>query len=448
MGLLSSLNREQKEAVGLLQIGTFLEYFDLMLYIHMAVVLNETFFPKTDPHTASLLAAFTFCITFVFRPIGALIFGWIGDHIGRKITIVISTIMMSVSCIVMANLPTYAQIGISAAWIMTFCRIAQGMSSIGEIYGGQIYLAESVKRPASYPTVAFLVVAAEIGGMVALGVATLATSYSLNWRAAFWVGAVIAIVGAVARTRLRETPDFLKLADQRRREVVAELNREERSESSVKVLQQIRPAWKQHVSFKTLLSFFFILCGYPLIFYLSFMYFNPVLRDNFGYSPADIIWHNLFLAIIGATSYIFWVILSTRIHPIKIIKIRALFFLCFMIALPLLITTTPTLGGIFFIQALALIIPLDGTPAEAVFIYHLPLYRRFTYATFLNTLARALMYIIISFGLIYLGDYFGTFGIWFITLPLTVAFLYGVLHFEGLERKLGIYPNLSLKEPQ
>ncbi len=142
----------------------------------MAVVLNETFFPKTDPHTASLLAAFTFCITFVFRPIGALVFGWMGDHIGRKATIVMTTVIMSISCIVMANLPTYAQIGISAAWIMTFCRMAQGMSSMGEIFGGQIYLAESIRRPVSYPAVAFLIVAAEVGAMAALGIATLATS--------------------------------------------------------------------------------------------------------------------------------------------------------------------------------------------------------------------------------------------------------------------------------
>ena len=63
-----SLAREQKEAVGLLSIGTFLEYFDLMLYVHMAVLLNELFFPKTDPFTASLLSAFAFCSVFVLCP--------------------------------------------------------------------------------------------------------------------------------------------------------------------------------------------------------------------------------------------------------------------------------------------------------------------------------------------------------------------------------------------
>lgn len=107
MGILSNLKRDQKEAIGLLQIRTFLEYFDLMLYVHMAILLNELFFPKTDPHTAALLSAFAFCSTYVLRPIGALIFGYLGDNIGRKATVIITTTMMSVSCIIMATLPTY-----------------------------------------------------------------------------------------------------------------------------------------------------------------------------------------------------------------------------------------------------------------------------------------------------------------------------------------------------
>jgi MFS family permease len=71
----TNLTRKQKEAVWLLSIGTFLEYFDLMLYVHMAVVLNELFFPKYAPHAAQLLLAFTFCATYLLRPIGGLVFG-------------------------------------------------------------------------------------------------------------------------------------------------------------------------------------------------------------------------------------------------------------------------------------------------------------------------------------------------------------------------------------
>lgn len=111
-----TLNREQREATVLLSLGTFFEYFDLMLYVHMGVLLNELFFPKTDPHTAVLLSTFAFCTTFVFRPLGALIFGYFGDHIGRKSTVIITTMLMAISCIIMANLPTYSQIGVTAAW--------------------------------------------------------------------------------------------------------------------------------------------------------------------------------------------------------------------------------------------------------------------------------------------------------------------------------------------
>src|SRR5271166_1263690 len=114
MGIFSSLQREQRQAIGLLSIGTFLEYFDLFLYAHMAVVLNELFFPKADTHSQALLSAFAFSSAFVFRPIGALLFGYIGDTYGRKTTIMITTFMMSVTCVIMANAPTYAQVGITA----------------------------------------------------------------------------------------------------------------------------------------------------------------------------------------------------------------------------------------------------------------------------------------------------------------------------------------------
>ncbi len=205
----TSLTREQKEAVGLLSIGTFLEYFDLMLYVHLAVLLNELFFPKYESFAASMLTAFAFCSTFIFRPIGALIFGYIGDRAGRKATVIITTIMMAISCVIMANVPTYAQIGITASIIITVCRVLQGMSSVGELVGAELYLTETIKPPIQYPTVAFVAVASVIGTTAALGVASLVTSYGLNWRLAFWIGAIIALVGGVSRTTLRETPDFV-----------------------------------------------------------------------------------------------------------------------------------------------------------------------------------------------------------------------------------------------
>ncbi|KJV80633.1 putative mFS type sugar transporter [Rickettsia hoogstraalii str. RCCE3] len=69
-----SLNLEQKKAIGILSTGTFLEYFDLMLYVHMTVLLNKLFFPQTDVFTSSLFTALAFCSTYILRPLGALIF--------------------------------------------------------------------------------------------------------------------------------------------------------------------------------------------------------------------------------------------------------------------------------------------------------------------------------------------------------------------------------------
>lgn len=191
------LTREQKEAVGLLSISTFLEYFDLMLYIHMAVILNELFFPKYDPYAAQLLSAFAFCTTYLLRPIGALIFGWIGDTIGRKVTVIITTFMMAFSCIIIASLPTYAEICITAAVIVSICRIIQGMTSMGEIIGAELYLTETIKRPQQYMSVALISFFAVLGATFALGVAFISTSYNFNWRYAFWFGALVALVGLV-----------------------------------------------------------------------------------------------------------------------------------------------------------------------------------------------------------------------------------------------------------
>ncbi len=240
MSIFQSLNREQKEAIGLLQIGTFLEYFDLMLYIHMAVLLNDLFFPKADLHTASLLAAIAFCSTYVLRPFGALLFGYIGDNVGRKTTVILTTTMMAISCMIMANLPTYAEIGISAAWIVTICRMIQGLSSLGEIMGAEIYVTEITKPPYQYPAVSFISVASTVGSVSAVGVAALTTHFGFNWRVAFWIGACIAIVGSVARTRLRETPEFLQS-----KKIRKEYLRQNTHKGKKVFKEKAQPSWKE-----------------------------------------------------------------------------------------------------------------------------------------------------------------------------------------------------------
>lgn len=417
MSLLLKLDREQKEAVGLLQVGTFLEYFDLMLYVHMAVILNEIFFPKTDPHTAALLSAFAFCSTYVLRPLGALIFGYLGDNIGRKSTVIITTTMMSISCIIMATLPTYAQIGITAAWAVTICRVIQGISSMGEIIGAEIYLTEITKPPLSYPIVSLIGCSSRLGTMVALGVVTMVLTFGIEWRIAFWIGAAIAVVGSVARTRLRETPEFLKIKHLRknaRREV------------------------EQH-PFKTKVAYFVISSAPPACLYFSYIYFSNILKEN-GFTGEAIVTHNFILSIIEFIGILFITSLSLKINPLKILKFKSSSYIILALLFPFIMHFTQDYSVICAIQCVSVALTLSAVPAVPLFIKYFPVASRFTCVSFIYALSRAVIYVITSFGLVYLTEWFGHVGASFILLPITIGFLWAVYHFDHLESEPYIPP--------
>ncbi|RZI46461.1 MFS transporter [Candidatus Finniella inopinata] len=375
---MASLTRQQKEAVGLLQIGTFLEYFDLMLYVHMAVLLNELFFPKTDSYTESLIASATLCSTYVFRPFGALLFGYIGDTIGRKKAIIITTSMMSLSCLVIANLPTYAQIGITATLVVTICRTAQGLSSMGEVIGAEVYVSEITKPSAGYSAVAFISVSCAAGAMAAVGIAALVTSYGFNWRMAFWIGACIAVIASVARTRLRETPEFVDMKRKEKR--LMEERAARNPEQSTKQLNRAAKTEQPKAPITTLVNCFFINCGWPLSFYVIYIYFNPILKKTFGYSPEDIIFHNFILTIIQVLTFVMWSVLTRHVYPLKLLKIKGFVSLALMAAIPLFLVVCKSGMQLILFQALILTFTLHNFPAEYIFLKRLPVYTRFTSA--------------------------------------------------------------------
>lgn len=416
MGIFSSLSHEQKEATAILQIGTFLEYFDLMIYVHMAVLLNELFFPKTDPHIASLISATTFCSIFVFRPLGAILFGYIGDTIGRKATVIITTIIMAFCCVVMAVLPTYAQIGIAATWLLTICRIVQGLSSMGEIIGAQIYLTELIHIPARYPAVCLMGVAASFGGLAALAITTGVLCFDIEWRAVFWIGALIAVVGTVARTALRETPEFLSSKLQ--------LNKTD----SIKVNQ------------KTSLAYFFVQNSQPVKFYFLYIHCSNILKNTFNYTPAQIIRHNLNVSITECIVMMIFTYFSYRIYPLKIVNFRWAVFSVFMILIPFLLNNLTTATQLLLIQMFVCLFKPTTTPAPAIFFIHFPILKRFRYAGILYALSRALLYILTSFGFVYLTNIFSHWGLLVVFVPILILFKFGINHFEKLEKLAGNYP--------
>ncbi len=427
------LKKEQGEAVALLSIGTFLEYFDLMIYIHMAVLLNELFFPKTDAHTAALLTAFAFCSTYLLRPIGALAFGYIGDNVGRKVTVVITTTMMSFSCLVMANLPTYSQIGITAAWIVTICRIIQGMSSMGEITGAQLYLSETIQPPARYSAVALLAFSVSLGTSAALGLASIVTSFGLSWRLAFWAGATIAVIGAVARTKLRETPDF---ADAKRR-IKDKLAAGDLDKKTLKANYKVNQ--------KTSSALFLMDCMWPLCFYFSYVFCGNILKQSFGFTAEQIIHQNFIVSIVQIASLLMFVFLSYKIYPLIILKVKLIISSVIIISCPFWLNNITDPFYLLVLQSSVIFFAADAAPATAIFYKHFPVLRRFTYISFTYAMSRALTYLVTAFGLVYLTENFGNWGILVIMLPVCIGYLIGLMHFEKLD-KVDSHPRIKLAE--
>jgi MFS family permease len=422
-----SLTKEQKDAVGLLSIGTFLEYFDLMLYVHMAVLLNELFFPKTDPFTTSLIAAFTFCSTFIFRPIGALIFGYMGDTIGRKSTVILTTFIMAFCSFIMAILPTYTEIGLTASCIMILCRVMQGMAAMGESIGAEIYLTETIKPPLQYPMVGLLVVFSVVGGTVALGVASFTTSFGINWRYAFWIGAVIALIGTIARTTLREAPDF---ADAKRslQALIKQSNKDPKAlENSI--------IGQEKVSKTTTFFFLIIQCIYPLAFYFVYIHCSDILKNSFGFTSEQVIHHNFMIALSELGVMLFFTYLSYKVYPLKILKVNLVIITILFLICPYLLNNITSPVQLLFIQILLVVFSSGEFPASPIFYKHFPIFKRFTYSCMIYALGRAIMFIITSFGLVYLIEYFNNWGILLISLPTLLTYKFALSHFENLEGK-------------
>ena len=427
------LTREQKQAVGLLSIGTFLEYFDLMLYVHMAALLNELFFSASNPNNKILVLAFTFCSTYLLRPIGALIFGWIGDNLGRKHTVVITTFIMAISCITIAILPTYDKIGITASCVVIICRLLQGMSSMGEIIGAEIYLTETIKSTSKYPAVALLPFVAALGGVFALGVASLSTlGGNEYWRGAFLVGAIVAIVGSIARTTLRETPDFV--------DAKARLKRTfEIIDKNPQILDNTQMSQKK-VNLKTSLALFLIRCPWPVCFYIAYIHCGNILQTSFGYTSEQVIHQNFIVSIVEMLGVLPLIYLSNKIYSLSILKFRSILFSISIILLPFLLNNVKTPFDLLLIQSFIMFFVLDTVPAIPILYKYFPIFRCFTTTAFIYALSRAIMFLITSCLCVFLIDYYGNYGLLFIIILTIIGYLLGVLHFEKLEKESGNYP--------
>src|SRR5688500_831208 len=196
-------------------VGNILEWYDFALYGYFAPVFAATFFPSEEP-SVSLLSAFgVFAIGFLARPLGALLFGYIGDTIGRREALAWSVILMAIPTVVMGLLPTYAMIGIAAPLALTLCRFLQGLSVGGEFTGSVTFLVEHASPSQRGYIGSWAGFSAQVGALLGSGVGALVASslteealHQWGWRIPLLLGSLIAFAGWYLRTRIPESPAF------------------------------------------------------------------------------------------------------------------------------------------------------------------------------------------------------------------------------------------------
>ncbi|MGW1888873.1 glycine betaine/L-proline transporter ProP [Streptomyces sp. NPDC002004] len=273
-----------RRAVRAAALGNAMEWFDFGVYSYIAVTLGKVFFPSGSP-TAQLLSTFgAFAAAFLVRPLGGMVFGPLGDRIGRQKILALTMIMMAAGTFAIGLIPSYASIGIGAPVLLLAARLVQGFSTGGEYAGATTFIAEYApdrRRGFLGSWLEFGTLAGYIGGagLVTLMTALLSTEdlLSWGWRVPFLIAGPMGIIGLYLRMRLEETPAF-----------AAEVEKAERARPKVKVREMVTGQWK------TLLLCMALVLVYNVTDYMLLSYMPSYLTSELKYDET----HGL-LVVIG-----------------------------------------------------------------------------------------------------------------------------------------------------
>lgn len=196
-------------------LGTVFEWYDFFLYGILATLIGRLFFPSDNPTAATLASLAAFGAGFGVRPLGALLFGWFGDRIGRKKTFLVTITLMGAATAAIGLLPTYAQAGIIAPALLLVLRLLQGLALGGEYGGAAIYVAEHAPEGRRGYYTSWIQVAAPTGFLLCL-VVVLACRWAMSdaefeawgWRVPFLISLVLLAISIWIRMKLSESPVF------------------------------------------------------------------------------------------------------------------------------------------------------------------------------------------------------------------------------------------------
>ncbi|OIK03545.1 glycine betaine/L-proline transporter ProP [Streptomyces monashensis] len=229
-----------RRAVKAAALGNAMEWFDFGVYSYIAVTLGKVFFPSGSP-TAQLLSTFgAFAAAFLVRPLGGMVFGPLGDRVGRQKVLAVTMIMMAAGTFAIGLIPSYGSIGVGAPLLLLAARLVQGFSTGGEYAGASTFIAEYApdKRRGFFGSwLEFGTLAGYIGGagLVTLMTALLSSAdlLSWGWRIPFLIAGPMGVIGLYLRMRLEETPAF-----------AAEVEKAEAQRPKVPLREMVAGQWR------------------------------------------------------------------------------------------------------------------------------------------------------------------------------------------------------------
>jgi MFS family permease len=215
------MSSEEKKVIFASSLGTVFEWYDFYLYGSLAAIIAKQFFAGLDPSAAFIFALLAFAAGFIVRPFGALVFGRLGDMIGRKYTFLVTILIMGGSTFIVGVLPNYASIGVAAPVILIALRMLQGLALGGEYGGAATYVAEHAPHDKRGAYTAWIQTTATLGLFLSL-IVILSTRTIIGeeafadwgWRVPFIVSIVMLGISVYIRLSMNESPAFKKMKEE------------------------------------------------------------------------------------------------------------------------------------------------------------------------------------------------------------------------------------------
>ena len=284
--------------------GTAFEWYDFFIFGNLASVISKVFFAGLEPTQALIAALALFAAAFAFRPLGALIFGVVGDKLGRKGAFLVTVSLMGGATFLIGLIPTYAQAGTTAPILLILLRILQGIALGGEYGGAAIYVAEHAPNNKRGASTGWIQASASFGLLAALLVIVATRTYlgedafnTWGWRIPFLMSAVLLVISVWMRAKLAESPEFARI----------------REEGDI-AKAPLREAFGTKKNLKrVLIAFFGIMCAQGAVWYFAFFYMQVFLEKLVGLPSQTKDLLLIVMTVVSAPLYVYFGWLSDRL---------------------------------------------------------------------------------------------------------------------------------------